>query len=100
MLSHNPRVVGFKDSSGDMEYLKAAIAATAHRPEFDVLIGPEEMLAEAMRAGCSGGVCGGANLHPRLFVAIYEAALRGDWAEAERLQKLSWAFSEALYPDR
>jgi 4-hydroxy-tetrahydrodipicolinate synthase len=93
----NPKIIGLKDSSGDLDYLRDAIAATRHRPDFTTFIGPEEMLADGMRLGCAGGVCGGGNLNPRLFVSIYEAAQRGDWAEAARLQQQSRDMSAALY---
>ena len=44
----------------------------------DYMIGPEAMLPQAMRLGADGGVCGGANVLPRLFVRCYQAALAGD----------------------
>ena len=85
--SEIPNVIGLKDSSGDLGYLEQVIAGVSHRPDFGVLIGPEEQLVDGLRAGTWGGVNGGANLFPRLYVDTYEAARRGDWAEAERLQK-------------
>ena len=97
VASENPKIIGLKDSSGDLDYLRDAIAVARHRPEFATFIGPEEMLADGMRLGCAGGVCGGGNLNPRLFVSIYDAAVRGDWAEADRLQQQSRDLSAALY---
>ena len=97
IAARNQRIAGIKDSSGDMEYLASVIEAVKDRPDFAVLVGPEELLAEGMRLGCSGGVTGGANLNPRLFVRIYEACVAGDWNEAERLQEQSRGMSKALY---
>jgi 4-hydroxy-tetrahydrodipicolinate synthase len=91
------KIAGIKDSSGDLAYLKRVIHATKSRGDFRVMIGPEEILADGMRLGCSGGVTGGANLQPRLFVKMYEAAARGDWAEADRLQEHSRRMSKDLY---
>jgi 4-hydroxy-tetrahydrodipicolinate synthase len=90
-------VIGIKDSSGDMPYLRRVIVEVTNRPDFAVLIGPEEKLVEGLRAGASGGVCGGANVFPRTFTQIYEAAVRADWLEAERLQQLVCEASAALY---
>jgi dihydrodipicolinate synthase/N-acetylneuraminate lyase len=97
IAADNPKVAGLKDSSGDMEYFTEAVRAVRHRVDFDVFIGPEQMLAEGLRLGCAGGVSGGANLLPRLFVGIYEAARRGDWTEADRLQAQSRLMASALY---
>src|SRR5579863_2484668 len=68
-----PRIIGFKDSSGDLDYFKkAADLAKQHRPDWPVLIGPEEKLFDALQAGGHGGVSGGANLFPKLYVRLVE----------------------------
>jgi len=90
-------VVGIKDSSGDLDYLSQAIKAVSKRPNFGVLIGPEEKLVDGMQAGACGGVCGGANLFPRLFVRIYESARADDWGQARRLQNVVREISSAIY---
>ncbi len=71
-------IVGLKDSSGDLEYFARAVGLKAMRPDWSVLIGPEAHLPEAVRLGGDGGVAGGANVLPRLFVDCYEAAVAGD----------------------
>ncbi len=68
-------IVGLKDSSGDMEYFGEATQLKQLRPDWSVMIGPEAKLPEAMRLGGDGGVAGGANVLPRLFVECYEAKL-------------------------
>lgn len=77
-LLDNSRIAGVKDSSGDLGYFEQLLAITRERPDWGVLMGPEHMLADAVQRGAHGGVNGGANLHPRLFVDLYEAACRGD----------------------
>ncbi len=73
------KIIGLKDSSGDLTYFKQMVQIAAEkRPDWPVLVGPEELLAEAVLAGGHGGVNGGANLHPRLYVDLYDAAARGD----------------------
>lgn len=74
----NPAIVGMKDSSGDMVYFRRLQRLAADRPQFTLLVGPEELLPDAVMFGGHGGVCGGANVNPRLFVDLYEAASAGD----------------------
>jgi dihydrodipicolinate synthase/N-acetylneuraminate lyase len=97
IAARNRKIAGIKDSSGDLKYLAEVIDAVRDRPDFAVFIGPEEMLVQGMRLGCSGGVTGGANLKPRLFVGMYQACIAGDWDEAERLQQQSREMAKALY---
>jgi 4-hydroxy-tetrahydrodipicolinate synthase len=79
-------VAGIKDSSGSLGYVHQLQRALAGRPDFTLLVGPEELLAESVLLGAHGGVSGGANLFPRLYTSLYRAALRGDLAETRRLQ--------------
>jgi len=71
-------IVGFKDSSGNMVRFHEFIRVLRARPDFSLLMGPEELMAESVIFGGHGGVAGGANIHPRLFVDLYEAAVRHD----------------------
>ncbi len=81
-----PQIVGIKDSSGDMGYLHQVGRLVAEQPGWSVLVGPEDLLAEAvLLAGAHGGVNGGANLMPRLYVELYEAAARRDLARVAAL---------------
>ena len=73
-----PQVVGAKDSSGSLDYFRSLCLALTDRPLFSLLIEREEILAEAIWAGGHGSVCGGANLYPRLFVALYNAVCAGE----------------------
>jgi 4-hydroxy-tetrahydrodipicolinate synthase len=86
-LLQNERIIGVKDSSGDLAYFSEVLAIARERPDWSVLIGPEHLLAEAVARGGHGGVNGGANLHPRLFVELHEAAARGSAAKVAELQE-------------
>ncbi|MBX3421859.1 MAG: dihydrodipicolinate synthase family protein [Pirellulaceae bacterium] len=86
-LTQHRNIVGLKDSSGDLQYFQQAVAmAQAQRPDWPVMIGPEALLAQAIDLGAAGGVTGGANLCPRLFVDMYRAASSGQVQERTRLQ--------------
>lgn len=92
-----PNVVGLKDSSGDMTEFHRLMDMTKGRAGFDLLIGPEQLLAESVLLGAAGGVCGGANLEPRLYVELYEAARASDLARVRRLHARVMALGRAVY---
>ncbi len=81
-------VLGFKDSGGSRDFLIAAIQLFEKRPETSVLVGPEPLLVEALRAGGDGGVSGGANLFPQLYTELYKASTLDDWETVEALHQL------------
>jgi dihydrodipicolinate synthase/N-acetylneuraminate lyase len=96
-LADLPNVHGLKDSSGDLDYFRAVHDAVGDRSDFALLMGPEELLVEAMRIGAHGGVCGGSNVFPELFVNLYQAARDGRRAEIVRLQDLVVRFGRGVY---
>jgi dihydrodipicolinate synthase/N-acetylneuraminate lyase len=95
-LAH-PRIIGLKDSSGDLGYFEQVAALLKERPDWALFIGPEEKLCEALKLGGHGGVSGGANLFPKLYVALYRAFQGGDLARAQVLQKHIQHVSSSLY---
>lgn len=93
----NPRIIGLKDSSGNMIYFHQALGILKQRPDWPLLIGPEEMLFDAVLAGGHGGVSGGANLFPKLYVKLFEAARAGDLKRAKELHQIVLCVSGSLY---
>lgn len=92
-----PGVAGMKDSSGDMIYLHRMLELAAGRPDWSVFVGPEELTAEAVLMGAHGGINGGANLHPRLYVELYEAAAVGDLVRVRALHRSVLRLATDLY---
>lgn len=92
-----PRILGMKDSSGSMTYFNRVREMRAHRPEWSLLVGPEELLAESVLLGANGGVSGGSNIFPKLYVDLHAAAQRGDLARTRELHQLVMQVSERLY---
>lgn len=84
-LMEHERIIGFKDSSGDMLYFHKLLQITRQRPDWSILMGPEELTAEAVLMGAHGGVNGGANVHPRLYVDLCNAALAQDLPRTREL---------------
>jgi 4-hydroxy-tetrahydrodipicolinate synthase len=90
-------IVGLKDSSANMVYFHHLIRLLPQRPEWSLLIGPEELLAESVLLGGHGGVCGGANLRPRLYVDLYEAASQRQFERAATLHAEVIHLTTTLY---
>ncbi|MEZ6191292.1 MAG: dihydrodipicolinate synthase family protein [Phycisphaerales bacterium] len=90
-------VIGFKDSSGDMTYFNRLRGVLAERPDIALLVGPEELLAEALIIGAHGGVPGGSNLCPRLFASMMDASIRNDLPELLSLHNRVMDISNRLY---
>jgi 4-hydroxy-tetrahydrodipicolinate synthase len=55
------------------------------------------MIAEVVLMGGHGGVNGGANLFPELYVALYNAALSRDFERIAELQHLVMEISTKVY---
>ena len=82
-LSSHERIVGIKDSGGDIENVRSLVSAgrSAGRP-FSVLIGSARILAEGILEGAVGAVLAVANVAPRLCDQIEDLARSGDSAGA------------------
>jgi 4-hydroxy-tetrahydrodipicolinate synthase len=91
------RIIGLKDSSGQMIYFHRILGLLSHRPDWSLLVGPEELLADAVLAGGHGGICGGANLFPELYVALYKAARARDTEQIRSLHAQVMRVSNSLY---
>jgi 4-hydroxy-tetrahydrodipicolinate synthase len=90
-------IVGIKESSGDMVYFHQLQSLLNERSDFSLMMGQEELLAEAVLVGAHGGVCGGANLAPQLYVELYKAACSKDLSAVEALHKKVMEISTAIY---
>ena len=95
--SAHPRIIGLKDSSGDLDYFKNIVGLLQPRPDWSVLIGPEEKLLASLQLGGHGGVSGGANLFPKLYVGLCEAFRSGDITRAQALQAQVRHIGDLLY---
>ncbi|MFO1008343.1 MAG: dihydrodipicolinate synthase family protein [Planctomycetaceae bacterium] len=96
-LLQEPNIVGFKDSSAQMLFFNSVVRIAKERPEYAVLMGPEELMGECVLMGGHGGVCGGANLSPRMYVDMYDAAVAGDLRQVNVLQQRMLRLSSLVY---
>ena len=86
-LSHHPNIVGLKDSENNVPRLEEALRLFADREDFSYFCGCTANSAVAMRNGADGIVPSVANYLPQLYTDIYQAGLRGDDKELDRLQE-------------
>jgi 4-hydroxy-tetrahydrodipicolinate synthase len=85
-LAGHPNICGFKDSAGDIAAFRQLLQLRSLRPDWSMLMGHESLLGESVLMGSDGGVPGGGNLFPKLFVDIFDAAEKSDRKEVDRLQ--------------
>ena len=96
-ISDLPNIVGLKDSSANGVYFHTLLHIMKDNADFSLFVGPEEMMASVVLMGANGGVTGGANLYPELFVSLYNAAAAKDLQKVAELQEKVMPVGEALY---
>ncbi|MDD3321914.1 MAG: dihydrodipicolinate synthase family protein [Paludibacter sp.] len=96
-IAENPKVIGFKDSSAGGAYFQSVMHEFRDRPDFSLFVGPEEMMAESVLMGAHGGVNGGANMFPKLYVDLYNAAVAKDVDKVRELHAKVMQISSSIY---
>jgi len=87
-------IIGIKDSSGDLAYYEELCSLKNERPNWTFFIGPEEKMIASLALGGDGGVNGGANVYPKLFVDAYRSTRDGDEVRKLSLQRKIEAFGK------
>ena len=87
LASEFPRIIGIKDSSGDLPNMMRMISAIRPmRDDFTFLTGWDASLAPMLLAGADGGTNATSGVVPELTRAIYQNVTSGNLDEAMRLQ--------------
>jgi 4-hydroxy-tetrahydrodipicolinate synthase len=99
-LAELPRIIGIKDSSGDLPFMMRMISAVRPvRPDFSFLTGWEAILVPMLVVGCDGGTNASSNVVPELTRSLYEMTRAGQIEEATRLQyRILELFDAMLLP--
>ncbi len=94
-----PRVVGIKDSSGDLPHMMRMIAAVRPlRPDFSFLTGWDAALMPMLLIGCDGGTNATSGVVPEITRKLFDLTLAGRLDEARDLQyRLLKLFDAMLY---
>ena len=87
-LSEHPNIVGIKDTTTDGGRFVNLLLELEGRDGFALYQGSEPLGLASFLLGADGAVFSLANVAPRTSVALYEACVCGDLAEARRLQRL------------
>ncbi|WP_426688463.1 4-hydroxy-tetrahydrodipicolinate synthase [Rhodanobacter ginsengiterrae] len=93
-LREHPAIVGIKEARADRERISAL--AELVRPDFVYLSGDDGTAGQAMLAGAAGTISVVANLVPRAFRDLCDAATSGDQAATARCHAALGPLIEAL----
>lgn len=98
-LAEFERIVGIKDSSGDLAFMMRMMAAVRPvRPDFVFLTGWEAVLVPMLIVGCDGGTNATSGVVPEVTRKVYDLVRAGKIDEAMRLQfRLLELFDTMLY---
>ena len=78
-----PRIVGIKDSTGDVAFMMRMIAAVRpQRPDFTFLTGWDCVLTQMILAGADGGTNATSNCLPEVMRRIYDLCVEKKFEEA------------------
>jgi len=81
------RIVGIKDSSGDLpQMIRMIQAVRPNRPDFSFLTGWDAALMPMLLIGCDGGTNASSGIVPEITRKLYELTLAGKIDEARTLQ--------------
>ena len=98
-LAEFERIIGIKDSSGDLAFMMRMMQAVRPvRPEFVFLTGWEAVLVPMLVMGVDGGTNATSGVVPELTRQLYELTRQGALDEARQLQfRLLELFDTMLY---
>ncbi|MBR7169393.1 MAG: dihydrodipicolinate synthase family protein [Alistipes sp.] len=96
-LSDHPNIVGLKDSSCNIAYFKTLLHLLGKREDFSLYVGAEQMTGECVLMGGDGGVNGGANMFPELYVEMFRAAETGNIVRMHELQERIMQVATTIY---
>jgi dihydrodipicolinate synthase/N-acetylneuraminate lyase len=86
-LAELPRIIGIKESSGDITTIMRMIAAVRpSRPDFSFLTGWEAALVPMLMVGADGGTHATSGVAPEITRRLFDLTRAGDLKSAMRLQ--------------
>lgn len=99
-LSCHPNIVGLKDSERDWERHQKLTDLFKDREDFVLFIGWTNKSSESILMGFDGIIPNTANIIPKLFHSLYEAAFNGKINEALKFQAEAEKLSELVQNNR
>jgi 4-hydroxy-tetrahydrodipicolinate synthase len=99
LAAEYPRVIGIKDSTGDLFMMRLIAAVRPLRSDFSFLTGWEAVLVPMLLIGCDGGTHASSNAVPEVTRRLYELSVAGNYGEAMKWQyRILELFDAMLYP--
>ena len=98
-LAEFDRIIGIKDSSGDVAFMMRMMSAVRPiRPDFVFLTGWDAVLVPMLLVGCDGGTNATSGIVPELTRKLYDLVRAGQIDDAMRLQfRILELFDTMLY---
>ena len=85
-LARHGNIIGFKDSSADLERFKDLVDTLKSFPDFYLMQGKENLIADSLRMGASGFIVSLLHINPLAFISLYRAVRAGNDQQAESIQ--------------
>jgi dihydrodipicolinate synthase/N-acetylneuraminate lyase len=100
-LAELPRIIGIKDSSGDIAHMLRMMAAVEpNRPDFTFLTGWEPAMVPMLAMGCQGATLAMGGVVPEFTRKLYDMTVAGRLSDARSLQmQLTQLFDRVVGPD-
>ena len=99
-LADHPYIVGLKDSERDLERMAQCIEIAKGRDDFAYFCGWAAQSAHSLELGGNGIVPSTGNYVPEMFQQLFDAAVAGDMATANRLQDETNEIAKIYQKDR
>ena len=99
-LADHPNIVGLKDSERDLERMAQCVEITKTHPDFAYFCGWAAQSAHSLELGGNGIVPSTGNYVPEMFQQLFDAAVAGDMATANRLQDETNEIAKIYQKDR
>ena len=108
-LAQLDNIIGMKDSSKNTAKFQQAMHLLEkpvnlkkqdnfEKPgNFSFFMGPDSLMAQAVLSGAAGGVNAGANIHPKLYVELYQAAAAAQLETVHHLQSKVLRILSGIY---
>jgi 4-hydroxy-tetrahydrodipicolinate synthase len=99
-LADHPNIVGLKDSERDLERMAQCVEIAKGRDDFAYFCGWAAQSAHSLELGGNGIVPSTGNYVPEMFSQLFDAAVSGDMATANRLQDKTNEIAKIYQKDR
>lgn len=95
LMNDSPNITVVKEASGNLDQMKEVIKR--RNDNFSVLSGDDNMCLSLIEAGGDGVISVASNLIPKMMVDMVHIALKGNFAEARKLEEKLKPFFEACF---